>query len=313
MTPWCRCGGHGGDIGEDGAGDLAIVEGDHRVADRLGRLVTFAGDDHDVARLGHRDRRADGHRPVDLDGDARAVVIGDPSEDLVDDARRVLRAGIVGRDHHEVGETGGDCPHLGALRSIPVSAGAEHEDHPSTIAHQRTGRGDHLLEPIRCVGEVDDDVDRRRGAGVDGDPLEAAGHDARRTESGNDGIDADPDRFGGRRRGQCVVHVEGPSEGDPDACVAPGEGDRRRGDLDVRDFVDAVRHHFDRRGIEQSPSVRIVDVDDSDHRPTGLEQQRLGAEVLLDSAVQVEMIASEIGEHGGVEAGAVDAMQGQGV
>ena len=79
------------------------------------------------------------------------------------------------------------------------------------------------------------------------------------------------------------------------------------------DVVDAERHHLDRRGVDEPPSVRIVDVDDSDHGATGLEQQRLGPEVLLDRAVQVEVVAPEVGEHGGVEPGAVDAVQGEGV
>ena len=57
----------------------------------------------------------------------------------------------------------------------------------------------------------------------------------------------------------------------------------------------------------------VVDVDHSDDGATRLEQQRLGPEVLLDRAVEVEVVASEVGEHGGVEPGAVDAVQGEGV
>ncbi len=55
---------------EDGAGDVAVVERQHSVADRLSRLVTLAGDDHDVARLGQRDRQLDRRRAVELDLDA---------------------------------------------------------------------------------------------------------------------------------------------------------------------------------------------------------------------------------------------------
>ena len=57
----------------------------------------------------------------------------------------------------------------------------------------------------------------------------------------------------------------------------------------------------------------VVDVDDADDRATGLEQQRLGPEVLLDGAVQVEVVTAEVGEDCGVEPGSVDPVQGEGV
>ena len=104
-----------------------------------------------------------------------------------------------------------------------------------------------------------------------------------------------------------------PPSGTDDALAAPREGDRRRRDLDVGDVVDAERHHLDRRGVDQQASVTVVDVHDPDHGATWLEQQRLGPEVLLDGAVQVEVVAAEVGEHGGVEPRPVDAVQGEGV
>ncbi len=122
-----------------------------------------------------------------------------------------------------------------------------------------------------------------------------------------------PDRRRRRRCGEGVHHVERAAERRRDTLAAPGEGERRRRDLDVGDVVDAERHHLDRGGVDEQTSMMVVDVDDPDDGATWLEQQRLGPEVLLDGAVQVEMVASEVGEHGGVEPGSVDAMQGEGV
>ena len=86
---------------------------------------------------------------------------------------------------------------------------------------------------------------------------------------------------------------------------------RTRVDRDVDSVAAGVRDHLDRCGIEEQAAVGVVDVDHTHDRATRLEQQRLGPEVLLDRPVEVEVIAAEVREHGGVERRAVDAVHRQ--
>ena len=59
---------------------------------------------------------------------ARRVGILHAGEDVVDDGLRLLRAGVVARDDHEIGQLRGDLAHDGALRLITVAAAAEEHD-----------------------------------------------------------------------------------------------------------------------------------------------------------------------------------------
>ena len=60
--------------GERFAHDRGVVERQHPVADDLIRLVTFSGDEHDVARTRFGDRAFDRAPPIELDD---VVAIGD--------------------------------------------------------------------------------------------------------------------------------------------------------------------------------------------------------------------------------------------
>ena len=178
--------------------------------------------------FGQRDRHPDRRRPIDLDLDTRAVVVGDAGDDLVDDVGGVLGARVVGGHDDEVGEARRRRPHLRPLRAVAIAAGAEHDDDPAAVADQRPGGGDHLLEPVRGVGEVDDDVDR--STGVPAPTVTRSNRPGTASdgpEAGDDRLDADPDRRRGRRRGDGVHHVERAAERHRDALAAPGEGDRR--------------------------------------------------------------------------------------
>ena len=201
-------------------------------------LVALAGDDHDVAWLGQRDRQLDRRRPIDLDLDSRAVVVGDAGDDVVDDVGGMLRARVVGGDNDEVGEPYRRRPHLRPLRTVAITAGAEHDDDPATITDESPGGGDHLLEAVGRVGEVDDDVDRQLRAVAGRHPFEPTGDGTDRIEPVDDRLHADADRLRRRRRADGVDHVERATERDGDALAAPGEGDRRSGDLDGGCVVD---------------------------------------------------------------------------
>ena len=53
---------------------------------------------------------------------------------------RVLAAGVVGGEHGEVGEAGGDRAHDGPLRPVPVAAAAEDHDHASVARRSASAR-----------------------------------------------------------------------------------------------------------------------------------------------------------------------------
>ena len=270
--------------------------------------------------FGEGDRVADRLGAVELHLDAAAIVVGDAGQDLPGDRRRLLGAGVVAGDHHHVGEPGGDGAHQRPLLAVTVATGAEHDDHPATGADDGTTGGDHLLETVGGVGVVDDHVDRvRRADGARRDPLEAARHRLGGGEAAHDVVGGHAQCRRGGGRGQHVHHVERSTERRHQPHVTaderrpPGEGHGRRPDIGFVDVGHRERHDLDRRGVGEAAAVGIVDVHHADDGPFRLEQHRLGLEVRLDGAVQVEVITPEVGEHGRVEAGAVDAVQGQGV
>ena len=101
-------------------------------------LVALAGDDHHVPGLGHPDGQPDGLGPVRLDHRLRPGVHAGP--DLLDDGRRVLRAGVVRGQHGDVRPAGGHGPHLRPLPLVPVSTAPEHADHPTRTGATRSTR-----------------------------------------------------------------------------------------------------------------------------------------------------------------------------
>ncbi len=62
----------------------------------------------------------------------------------------------------------------------------------------------------------------------------------------------------------------------------------------------------DRRLLEEPAAVGVVDVDQAESCPFGGEQGRLGREVVVHVGVEVEVVATEVGEHGDVEHHPVD-------
>src|SRR3954451_16202001 len=137
------------------AGDGDVVERD--LASRLELLpllVALAGDDHDVARLGDRDRSLDRGAAVDLDVDAAPAAL----QDLGDDGLRVLIARVVGRDDHDVGLVARDRAHERPLRAVAVAAGAEHDD--QAAGGERARGAQHVVERVGRMRVVDEHRER---------------------------------------------------------------------------------------------------------------------------------------------------------
>ena len=83
-----------------------------------------------------------------LDPDPRL----DPAADLRGDARRVLAARVVAREHDAIGARGGD-PHGRALVPVAIPAGAEHHDQRARAQSARDRQG--ARQGVRRMGIVD--------------------------------------------------------------------------------------------------------------------------------------------------------------
>ena len=185
------------------AGDGAVVEVEHLVADGLGAFVTLAGDQHDVA--GSRRTKGDlyGLPAIWFDHNAATVVGGDPLQSGIDDRQRVLGAWVVGGDDDVIGQPRGHGTHQRPLLAIAITAAAEHHVH-GRIAGHRTCRADGLLQPVGRVGVVDDHGERLTGH----HGFEPARHCRRRAQPARDRRRGDAEPMAGRGRGQAVHHVE---------------------------------------------------------------------------------------------------------
>ena len=299
-------------------GDHAVVEGDLAAAgELLALLVALAGDQDGVARPGHGQGGPDGGPPVDLDQEpARPGAAGDALGHLVDDRLRVLGAGVVGGDHGHVGQPPGDLAHQRPLGPVAVAAAAEDHDHPA--AGDRPGRPEQVVEGVGGVGVVDQHGERLAGV----DPLEAAGHPVQGLEPGHGGAQVDAGGVGRGQGAQGVGHVEepgqpqpdGPRPGgrpDPEAGALQGGGDVAGPPVGVGGGAGGDGGHLGRPG-EQAP-VGVVDVDHPEGGELRREQPPLGPVVVVQVGVEVEVVLGQVGEHGRLEAGAVDPVQGQAV
>ena len=252
-------------------------------------------------------------------GDAarrRRLAGRDAALDLVDDRRRVLAARVVRGDDHDVAQPRRHHAHQRPLGAIAIAAAAEDGDEPP--AGERPRRLEQVAQRVVGVGVVDDDghvVVRRRHH------LEASGHAAQLREPGGDGVEP-----AGRWRT--------PRRWPPAGCrrwagrpAAIGRRPDRRGvavsNAHTRQVhrqalgphVGGLLNAVGQRpgaGRAQGRGPGVVGVDHP--RRLGrqhLEEPALGREVRLHVLVEVEVIAGQVGEDGGGEAHAVDALEGQ--
>ena len=87
------------------------------------------------------------------------VVGGHPRDHGIDDGQRILRARVVGRDDHLVGEGGGDAAHLGTLLAVSITTTSEDHDHAALGGNAAAGL-ERPREPVGRVRVVDDDDER---------------------------------------------------------------------------------------------------------------------------------------------------------
>ena len=243
-----------------------------------------------------------------------AAALRDPGADLGDDRERVLGARVVGRDHREVGESGGDLAHQRPLLAVAIAAAPEHADQPP--AGHLPGGVEDVLERVGGVGVVDDD--RERLALVD--RLEAArdaiGDGERRDHVG----EREPERPGAGDRAKRVLDVEPARQRQRHLCLAVrrqaaearARGAERRLERAVGGALVAAGREGQRFELgRQAVAVGVVEVDHGALRAPGVEQAPLGEEVVAHVGVEVEVVLGQVGERGDREADPIRAAQSQ--
>ena len=155
-------------------------------------------------------------------------------------------------------------------------------------------------------------------------PLEAAGHPGQGGDAAERVFRPHPEREGRAQGGQDVLHVEAADEEGLDREAARGGArDEARApevELDVLGpevgvALEGIGEHPPPGHLPELVAPRVVEVE---HRvavlaQVGVEEQALGREVGVHVAVEIEVVAGEVGEDRDLEAAPEDALQAQGV
>jgi hypothetical protein len=264
-----------------------------------------------VARLGPGEDRGDRSTAVGLGRDParRATSPARTDEDLVDDRLWTLRARVVRGDPDLVAQPSRDLAHDRPLGAVAIAAAAEDDRQPP--AGQLARRREHTLERVRRVRVVDDNEKRLTGPHL----LEAPGHGAdgaeRLRDRGRLEAQAEPGRHGAEQIHHVVLADERRRQGHATARRLDGHPDAvdRRGVLDrphAGTGAETEREHVHREPLHHRWPGRIVGVDH--RRAPGLrrigqqlEQPALGEPVVLERAVEVQMVLRQVREHRHVE------------
>ena len=293
------------------ARDLDVVERLLAPAgELLPLLVALARDHDDIARLGQPDRLRDRLAAVRLAFHVKRIR-RHAAEDLVDDRLRRLRARVVRRDDHAVGQPRRDLPHQRPLGAVAVAAGAEHRDHAP--GGELARRRQHLLERPRLVRVVDE----HREALPLGDRLHAARHGHDGTQRLRHPLEREPERVAGGHRDERVGGVEAAAQRQLDLGLAGGRAHRERVAAEARavrrrlPVGRAVERDRHRRveSLGEPPAPLVVDHDDRASDVELLEQPQLGREVALHVGMEVEVVLAQVRERRGREVDAVGAVQ----
>ena len=140
------------------AHDLPLVEVVFYRSDLLIGFMPLAAEDDHIAAPRLRKGKADGPAPVFDDGKGRSA-LHQPRQRVAQDGVGVLGARVIARKNGKVRQRRGDTRHAGALRLVAVSPAAKERDHAPI--GKGSDRGEVILEPVWCVGIVDDDGERR--------------------------------------------------------------------------------------------------------------------------------------------------------
>ena len=205
-----------------------------------------------------------------------------------------LRARVVARDVEAVGADLGRGPHQRPLGVIAIAAGAEHAQQTAAPSSGRADASTAAM-PAGRVGVVDDHAEALPGL----DRLEAAGRRARGGHRELDRAQRDLQQQRERDRAEHVVDVEPPAQAGLErerALRRAHEQLRAVGPQLVGLAVHIGRWRLDAEAQlgPEARAVGVVGVDGAREAP--VEERRLGGEVVLQIAVEVEVVLAEVRE-----------------
>ena len=198
------------------------------------------------------------------------------------------------------------------LVGIALPCRSEHGDQPA--GGDRPQHLEHLAQRVGGVGVVDDDRERLTRV----DPLHAAGHAGRDVERQRRVMDVESQRLDHRQCGERVRDVEASRQTDADGTVPARRLEVEAGAVRIRREVAGAKVGLGVDGVGDDPTARplsevaeagIVGVEDGNRRL--LDQARLGGAIVLDRAVELEMLAGHRRHHADVEAAVPRPLQGQ--
>ncbi len=226
-------------------------------------------------------------------GDAGAV------RDRLVDRARVLEPRVLVGHHHEVGELGRDTAHRCALGGIALPRRAEHDDEPARS--ERAEDLEHLAQRVGRVRVVDDDGERLAGI----DPLHPARHAGRvRAAPTRRDATSSPSASIAPKRGQRIRDVEPARQADADVAMPARrlEMESRAGRVrlqvagaQVGGNVDAVGDDAIARSLAEVVEARVIGIEHGDRRL--LDQARLRRSIVVERAVELEMLAGHRRHH----------------
>jgi len=286
--------------GHRNTGLLGIVKGIDIVANDLPGFVPLAGNQQRVARLQRIHPAQDRFRPV-----AHLHRAGTPPQHRRPDRCRILAARVVVGDDHHVGMPRRRLPHQHALAGIPVATGADDRHHPPH--HMRAQCPQRRGNRVRRVGIVHK---HRCPIGPGGHKLHPSAHRHQPRQGGEHplGIGARGNRQ--RRRHHHVFRLKSSDQrqsrqiGRPvprKPHLLPGGIKALGVNAQMHAGLPAHGNHVLAAANGKAGhflAARVVGVDHR-HRVVGqhpLEQPCLGAEIVVEPRVIIQMVLAEVGK-----------------
>ena len=264
--------------------------------DDLVVLVALARNEDYIARLSQHNGRADCLRAV---GDAQRLRLRlDARHHLVEDLLGILGARIIRRENSNIGLARGYRSHLGALRGVAVAAATAHYDESLLGGTDVVDGVDHVLQRIGRVGIIDNGGKPR----LRSQRFEATAHRvqgthraehlvATRTQLHRNAIDA----------GQ-IVGIKAAYHPYPQLPFVQAQQHTVEEHLQHLAVVGGhlsqrVCRHAGAAVLHHDLAIAIVGVHDGKGPlRQAVEEQLLGADILLEGAVIVQMVVREVRE-----------------
>src|SRR5690606_7241700 len=291
-----------------------IAEWTHLRADQLIVFVAFAGDQYQIAWLGLADRRRNCSRAIGFYERRCAAAATRGIEAFangVEDGVGVVGARIVAGEHDAIGALRRNGTHQRAPALFAIAPAAEH---PPALPAAMAARGDQRLLPgIGRMCVIDHDVD----IGIAVDLLHAADAGPQLRQQRFDLPDVKAHLAEHVDHREQIRQIEIAEQMAAGGDVAPWRSDTgddavatviRAGDDDRSIAAQAVIEYRQASAqfICQRRAESIVAIDDGEFERRHIEQRGLGGTVLLHAAVDIEVIATEIGEDRAANVTAID-------